>query len=181
MREDTGELSFLRDQLLIIVDWLKFAETKNGAAFVASVGGMYAVSRIVLGPNKLNLIVELYLGLAAIFLVLSWLTALLSFLPNLYPPFWVKQDPPAELDNPLYFAHAAKYSKLKYLDIVSSRYELDLDGGQREIAVDICDQIVNNSRIALLKFRAFETAAWLLAAAILTPILAVVLWWNRTR
>lgn len=168
----------LESTLKQIVDWLKFAEAKNGALVAVGCATIFGVLRLYLSSPIESTLVELYVASFTIFVAAAIVISLTSFIPRVTPPFWIKMPNKEEGDNPLFFAHACKYSKKTYLELFNRYSELGAHT-ESQLELAFCDQIVNNSKITFIKYGAFSSAVFLFLAGVLTPFGALVLYWVR--
>jgi hypothetical protein len=171
----------LRYILGTVNEWLKFAEAKNAALLAvngATAFGILAVS-IDLGlPSALMW----YVYFIVFVLGISSICCVLSFMPQLRLPAVPTPTQPRPNDNPLFFRDIARYDAAAYLETVNTRAGKlsESTGGSLEEAY--AQQIVANSRVAVMKYRLFTIALWLTVLAVMSPMLAGVLYfaWRRT-
>lgn len=161
-----------------VVDWLKFAEAKNGALIALGCATIFGVLRLYSSISIESIFISSYVASFTIFVAAAIAISLTSFIPRITPPFWIKMPAKEEADNPFFFGHACKYSKRKYLELFNDYTELD-SYEESKLEVAICDQIVNNSRVSFIKYRMFTVAVYLFLAGVLTPFGALVLYWVR--
>jgi len=145
----------------LVNDWLKFADAKNGALFVAASG--LAIATAKLGPRLQAHTWPLWIGSAGfVFLVLAALICLFSFLPHLRFLWLLPRAGTSKDDNLFFYGHIANYAPGDYLRALRKA------AGEVGVAPDVerhlSGQIVINSRIALQKFRLARAAAYLLFA-----------------
>jgi hypothetical protein len=159
-----------------VIDWLKFAEAKNGALVAVGCAVIFGSFRVYSTLSVENSFIIVYLVCIIVFVAASVIIALTSFVPRMTPPFWIQMPPKEAGDNPLFFGHACKYSKSTYLDL----FNRHVDGHVSDeviLELALCDQIVNNSKISYIKYRMFGSAVLLFIAGVLTPVGALVLYW----
>ena len=161
----------LLDIRTLVNDWLKYAETKNGAivglASAAAAVALAALSDRASDPWP----VTLGLALAVACLVLSLLVGLASFLPqtNFTRVLAGRPGAPAAEDNLFFYGHLAKYAPRPLAEAVARRYVGDNPGvgPVSDGHVDLAAQIATNARITLWKLRLFTVAVALFALAVL--------------
>lgn len=169
-------IDLLESALKQVVDWLKFAEAKNGALVALGCAAIFGVLRLYLSISTVSISITYYVASFTTFISAAVVMSVTSFIPRITPPFWIKMPDKDQADNPFFFGHACKYSKIQYLDLFNDYAEIDsYDKNKLEIA--LCDQIVNNSRISFIKYRMFSAAVWLFLAGVLTPFGALILYW----
>lgn len=167
--KDLMDLQSLLDRS---IEWLKYAEAKNGILVGATVALILGTIEKVGIPESGGLYAKLYAANYYAFLVLSVLLSFISFIPRLRMPVW-RVSEGAQNKNPLYFAVAAKLTKREFLNYINSRYGRVSES--ESLDEDICEQIVNVSFIALRKLEIFNCAIWLIITAIVTPLGAILL------
>jgi hypothetical protein len=171
-------IDVLESTLKQVIDWLKFAEAKNGALVAVGCATIFGVLRLYSSLSLESVLAALYVGTFTIFVATAIVISLISFIPRVTPPFWIKMPNKEEGDNPLFFGHACKYSKRTYLDLFNRYSELD-SHVECQLELAFCDQIVNNSKISFIKYQVFSSAVFLFLAGVLTPLGALVLYWVR--
>lgn len=176
MNKDKVDL--LESTLKQVVDWLRFAEAKNGALVAIGCATIFGVLRLYSTFPSGSALIELYVLSFTILVASSIILSLTSFIPMTSPPFWITMPSIKEGDNPLFFGHACKYSKRSYLELFNQYREFG-PHKESQIELDICDQIVNNSKISFIKYRVFSYAVFCFLAGVLTPLGAFILYWVR--
>lgn len=152
--ENEKVISFLCTELERVDKWLSFGEAKNAA--------LVAMNIAVLSVGVEFKCKSLFLGLR-ICVVISMLIALLSFWPIMVNKasairlkcMKVRQSGA----NYLFFSDIATLNNGKsYLDIVKNQYiRVEFDTTEK-YKVDLADEIVVNSRIAVVKYGIFRIA-----------------------
>jgi uncharacterized membrane protein len=171
-------VSLLENTLKQVIDWLKFAEAKNGSLAVVCCAAIFGFFRVYSSLNDVNFYLTVYAVSFFILVSAAFIIALISFVPRITPPFWIQMAEKSDSDNPLFFGHACKYSKGAYLILFNKIIEPSTkDFLNLETA--LCDQIVNNSRIAFIKYSVFGSALFLFLAGVLTPVGAGLLYWVK--
>ncbi|PHS74515.1 MAG: hypothetical protein COB19_06770 [Porticoccus sp.] len=176
MNKDRTDL--LENTLKQIVDWLKFAEAKNGALVALGCATIFGVLRLYSSTSIESIFITSYVTSFSVCVAAAIILSLTSFIPRITPPFWIEMPEKEQADNPFFFGHACKYSKIKYLELFNRYIESD-SNRESKLEVALCDQIVNNSRISFIKYRMFSAAVYLFLAGVLTPFGALVLFWVR--
>jgi len=171
-------IHLLENTLKQIIDWLKFAEAKNGALVALGCATIFGALRLYSSSSTENTFITSYVASFTVFVATAIVISLTSFIPRITPPFWIKMPGKEKADNPFFFGHACKYSKIKYLELFNRFTESD-SNKESKLEVALCDQIVNNSRISFIKYRMFSAAVYLFLAGVLTPFGALVLYWAR--
>jgi hypothetical protein len=155
------------------VDWLKFAEAKNGVILALNGAILFGISRLALGYTFDNKWLAYYALMAVGLLLVSILIALLSFIPRLEAPFWMSYPSKPDKFNVIFFGHICTTSVQDYLN---KYYEtLEIAGVHSKLDNQFANQIVINSKVAFIKFKQFEIAIWFTIAALLTPVGAFIL------
>ncbi len=169
----------LADLLNRVIDWLKFAETKNtGAVGLSSTGLGVIVTFLVAGP-PIPTIAGVGLGLGAVALMVSLMLAVASFLPSTdLEKFLVgERAKPSPGDNLLFYGHLARYEPRALARAIGEMY-FDQDGDETppsKFAVDLAGQIVTNSRITVRKLGYFRYSLLLFGFGVLIAAAAMAL------
>lgn len=162
-----------------INDWLKFAEAKSATLIACNGALIFGISRLI-SSFDLKGIYLLYFILILVLCILSISICFLSIIPSLSMPWEKKPSGTSDEDNLMYFSDIAKYTPLAYLNALKNKLELNdsvFTGYQR----DISNQIIINSVIADKKYRAFQKAIWLTLAAVISPVLALLVFLFRVK
>ncbi len=167
----------LADLLNRVIDWLKFAETKNtGAVGLSSTGLGVIVTFLVAGP-PIPTLAGVGLGVGAVALMVSLMLAVASFLPSTdLEKFLVgERDKPGPGDNLLFYGHLARYEPRALARAIGEHYfEQDDDATPpSKFAVDLAGQIVTNSRITVLKLAFFRYSLLLFGFGVLIAAAAM--------
>ncbi|MBA2598897.1 MAG: DUF5706 domain-containing protein [Chloroflexota bacterium] len=169
----------LSDLLNRVIDWLKFAETKNtGAVGLSSTGLGVIVTFLVAGP-PIPTIAGVGLGLGAIALMVSLMLAVASFLPSTdLEKFLVgDRDKPSAGDNLLFYGHLARYEPRALAQAIAEMY-FGQEGDEpppSKFAVDLAGQIVTNARITVRKLGFFRYSLLLFGFGVLIAAAAMAL------
>lgn len=148
-------------------DWIKFAEAKNGALLAINCAIAFGIIRSLSGTQNLSDGLLCYALFVLIQLLGSLTLSLISLLPRINPPWWIKFPEKIDNENPLFFGSACKYSPKGYLNLIT---EMTGESKFEKIHEHLSHQIVVNSKIAFIKYSQFNIAAWLLISAFLTPV-----------
>jgi len=160
------QFDLLDKTLSKVNEWLRFAETKNGALIGGVCAVMFGIQKAVSDITALPAWLALYIASFFICCTIALIISLLSFLPRLKAPFWLDADAIKSTDNPFFFGHACKYSGYTYLKLLNIKGAPE----DQKVAEYFAEQIINNSKIAVGKYAMFSAAAWCFLAAILTPV-----------
>jgi hypothetical protein len=171
-------LDTLETTLKQVIDWLKFAESKNGALVAIGCVVIFGAYRAFSSFSGESDLITVYMISFILFIVASVVVALASFIPRIAPPFWIKMPEKEKGDNPLFFGHACKYSKFTYLELFNNHVEGG-ESNESKLELALCDQIVNNSKISFIKYQMFGSSVFLFLAGVLTPVGALIFYWVR--
>lgn len=154
-----------------VTDWLKYAEAKNAilVAFDSTVS--LAIIGLMVEKKEIIFIPNWYLQISLFFFIGGAAIALVSFLPQLIQ-FKPRDCMHRSCMNPLYFYDIAKMDEEEYTKLICERYETE--GRISQYDKDLINQIVNNSKIAVVKFRTFSIALWLNISVFLTPVILII-------
>ena len=161
----------IKDIFENVNDWLKFAEAKNGVIIALNSAIIFGILKLYPSLKIDNSYIEYYITYIILFLTISIIIALLSFIPRFYYPF-IKIDKISESDNLLYFGDIAKYNEIEY-----SRKILEKIPDTEKTSFDVyyINQIVNNAKITYIKYKQFEISVWFTISVFLTPFGTAIL------
>jgi hypothetical protein len=176
----------LEDQLKTVLssvnDWLKFAETKNGALFATNIAIIFGIVRLLIENQSFLLTVRIYLSVAIICLLCSAVLCLVSFIPKLQSPKQIKTRKIGNNDNVLFYMHIADFTSSDYLQALYTQAGREQSPANHSTLEDAyAKQIINNARIARLKYEIFGLAVWFTLSALITPIGSSILYNMRKR
>jgi hypothetical protein len=160
-----------------VAEWLKFAEAKNAglvafnSAVVAGLVGAWdrfaflgCAQAWVLGTAMLGLVVAALIALAAMIPQLAFIRAHVGE---------TKQAP-----STIFYAHIAGRfeTPLEYLETLAKAWDEKVPTTWKEGELDLADQIIQLSRIALHKNGHFKIAAWITLFVLGGGLFAMVVW-----
>lgn len=173
MDKETEKLTKI---LLIVNDWLKFAEAKNSIFLAFSGAGITAIITYISAADNIPVFLNIALIVTTFLLSICSLIYALSFLPktNLEHLIWLRDKPSKKLkitqndrDNFYFFKDLMKYRTSELLDAMNRFYfKGSLTQPYLKEHLDIASQIVINSEITFLKLRLFTVALVILLVAI---------------
>lgn len=160
--------SKLNSILQMVIDWLKFAETKNGGAIGIGSGG-FAIVIGFLQSTHLATFPVILLTLGAISFLMTVVVSIASFSPRTdFGKLRARRDgEPHPADNLFYFGHIAKYSARQLIESMVERYLPDVDLEMKQVYLDLAAQVTINARITMWKLRLFNIAVGFFGAGIL--------------
>ncbi len=171
--------SRLSDLLSRVIDWLKFAETKNTSAVGLSSTGLGVIVTFLVAGPPIPVAAGVGLGLGAITLMISLMLAVASFLPstNLEKYLVGEREEPGPTDNLLFYGHLARYEPRALVRAIGEHY-FGLDRASEEfkpskLAVDLAGQIVTNARITVRKLVLFKYSLLLFGLGVLIAAAAM--------
>lgn len=154
--------------------WLNFAEAKNAAniAFVA------ACIAAIFSLDDMNVL----LYILCLFLIISGMCSLVSFLPRLgnkvaskIPSNFKNRKRKTKEDNLIFFENIKEYSGDTYLKQVCKLYFDENKYNPTKYQLDLSDEIVYNSDIVSRKYKLFKVAVYLDIVAFLLLAFSIVL------
>lgn len=151
-------------------DWLKFAEAKSATLLAANGVVLFGILRLV-KDQELNLCSTLGLATGCIFLSISLVLCLTSFVPSLSMPWIHKRNNKTENDNLLFFGHIENYTPLSYLKALRSSCGNEGDN-DNEYLVMLAQQIITNSVITSYKYSVFKRSIWLTLIGVIAVVLS---------
>lgn len=155
-------------------DWLKFAEAKNGgllALNVATLIGLLQCNESMFGTFiiiRVLLIIAFCLSSAICVFSISPIVSKRQLFTKLTILEFNSQK--ANMDY-IFFGNIAKLSPVQYQELVLLKLNGTLTNGEK----DLCSQIVQNSEIALQKFKVFNFAAWITFLGFVTAMITVIM------
>jgi len=167
----------LKDIFTIVNDWLKFAEAKSATLIAANAGLIFGIGRLI-SVFEIKGILLGYLLLTIVLCSLSLAICLISFIPDLNMPWENKPTGTNESDNLIFFGHIAKYTPSAYLEKLASSLSLsnmEFNGYHKNLS----NQIIINSVIANKKYNYFKKSIWLTLAALVSPVVALIVLWMK--
>ncbi|MCE5200756.1 MAG: Pycsar system effector family protein [Armatimonadota bacterium] len=158
-----------------INEWLKFAEAKNAALVALNGAAAVAVLSLLKDSTKFAYTSKVCLLCSAALSSLSLILALLSMWPKCGIGLLRGYGTPRTGDNLLFWGDIAKYGRAnKYLDALHSVCGSEPPSRRNEEYL-YAEQIIQNSQIAVRKYRVFVGSLALLLLAVLALVMAVVI------
>ena len=161
----------IEDTYTRVTDWLKYAEAKNAVLVAFDSTVSLAFAGFLLNKMEIAFIPVWYLKLSVILFIGGAAISLISFLP-LLAQFKLDKKQHHDQINPLFFADIAKLTEGEYEELLLERYSSVKEFSQYE--KDLINQIIYNSKIAVIKFRVFSIALWLNIAVFFTPLICLI-------
>lgn len=180
MKDDQQEAfeRVLISTLTRVLDFLKFAETKNAALLTFASAWILGSINFLTGSNALAADWRIAFIVALPLFAVAALIAILSFLPKtLLLGFHHDPDQAKAL---LYFGDAATFAPAAYKERIRERYcPPENESATRNYLDDLSIQIAVNSQITSRKLRFFNRGAgFVLAALVVLAIPAVQAFWR---
>lgn len=154
--------------------WLNFAEAKNAANIAFVVACIAAIFSL----DDMNVL----LYILCLFLIISGMCSLVSFLPRLGNKVASKitsnsknRKRKAKEDNLIFFENIKEYSGDTYLKQVCKLYFDENKYNPTKYQLDLSDEIVYNSDIVSRKYKLFKVAVYLDIVAFLLLAFSIVL------
>ena len=168
----------LEYSLSLVIDWLKFAEGKNAMLIAANGATIFGVFTILSSNPDLDSMYKFYIFQALLFLFLSAVFCLISFVPQVDIPWLNSKKTPKENDNLLAYADIANYNPELYLEAMCKQEAVNLEEvGSFE--KNLSQLIVLYSRIAMRKYALFNLAVWCSLSAVVTPVIGLCIYLIR--
>lgn len=98
----------LRDIFSNVNDWLKFAESKNAVIVAFNGAVIFGTLQIVNIKSETNIIIKLYVLTLLLFMILSFITALISFLPRIKLHWLLRNKAIESNDNLIFYGDIVK-------------------------------------------------------------------------
>lgn len=172
---DNKELDELLEKNFSNVNsWLNFAEAKNAANIAFVVACIAAIFSL----EDMNIL----LYIICIFLIISGMCSLVSFLPRLgnkvvrkIPSILKNKKRKAKGDNLIFFENIKEYSGDTYIKQVCKMYFDENKCNPTKYQLDLSDEIVYNSDIVSRKYKFFKLAVYLDIVVFLLLAFSIVL------
>lgn len=168
--------------LSLTIGWLNFAENKNAMLIAANGAAIFAIFTLLgdssTSTSTLTSMYEIYIYQALLFLFLSAIYCLISFIPQVDIPWLDSKRSPKEGDNLLAYADIANYDSKLYIETMYKQAAVDL----KEIdpfEEDLAELVIVYSRIAMRKYSLFNLGVWSVLSAIVTPAIAIGIYFIR--
>ena len=169
--------SRLSDLLVRVIDWLKFAETKNTSAVGLSSTGLGVIVTFLVAGPPIPVAAGVGLGVGAITLMISLMLAVASFLPstNLEKVLVGGRERPKPTDNLLFYGHLARYEPRSLALAIAEHYydQPEENVPPSKFAMDLAGQIVTNARITVRKLALFKYSLLLFGFGVLIAAFVV--------
>jgi len=169
-------MDLYKDTLERVSDWLKYAEAKNVVLIGVASAGAWATIRTLGGIDAP--LAEAYLYVLLFSLILASIAGLTSLLPIIrYHPIVIGKCPD-EPDNLIFFGHLAH---LRPAGLIEAFDRASPTTTNAKLKHAFAEQIINNARIAMAKFRLFKFGISCVLCGLLTPFIGIPLTVYLTR
>lgn len=166
--------------LSLVVDWLKFAEGKNATLIAANGAAIYWLINLYASSSFSNELLNAYVLQALLFLFMSAMFCLTSFIPQVKVGWSASGKDPQEKDNLLAYADIAGYEPAHYLEALYKQNGVEQENVD-PFEEDLAELVVTYSRIAMRKYALFNLGVWCVLSAIVTPVIALGIYFVRRR
>ncbi len=165
--------------LQMVNGWLQYAEAKNAGLVALTAVGTSGVLAYLASERAISRLLLVGLLSTGLLLVMSLVTALISFLPRTdAAKLTTKNDEAPQAEDNLYFyGDLRKYRPEQLAEAIARFYDgiQDYDASRHRSHVDLASQIINNSRITFVKNSYFRAATWLVLLALALAVAFTVL------
>lgn len=165
----------LREQLALVVEWLKFAEAKHGFLIAfngAALAALGAVAKeLWAGSAAVPWWIAAYVGWFAVMVVLALAVSFTAVLPQLAVEWRFGMAAYGDA-NLVFFGDIAALGAEAYTAAVARAVEAPDAFRATRWEHDLAGQVVVNARIAVRKYRAFGIATALTLCGLLSPFAA---------
>lgn len=168
--------------LVIVNDWLKFAEAKNAGLLVFAGAGIAGILSF-LGSAATEIPMRWKVGLfsCVVFLSVCCLITLFSFMPRtkLEKELSSRRGVRKDTDNLYYYGDLLKYTAEELLDSISRLYYRETLGTLpiTKSHADIAAQVVVNSQITMRKYVIFKVALISAILSLLSIPVGALVWY----
>jgi len=159
-----------------IREWLKFAETKNGALLTFNAAALFGLVTIITSKTEWLLSFKGGLTAALITLIISIFILLYSFLPSLWESKKIKDGIYSDNINLRFYKDIYKLDSETY---IKELYKLYFNDGNPTISKSECHlaaQIIALSSISVRKYYTFTISLILTGVSVLVPSIDLVLY-----
>jgi len=164
--------------LSLTIGWLNFAENKNAMLIAANGAAIFGILTLLRSDFVSNQVFLIYIYQALSFLFLSAVFCLISFIPQVDIPWLKAMHSQNENDNLLAYADIANYDSKLYLEAIYKQAAVDINKID-PFEEDLAELIISYSRIAMRKYSLFNLGVWNMLSAIVTPVIALVIYFIR--
>ena len=164
----------LRLVLSLANEWVKFAETKNGALLVANSAAFFGVLSLAQPFTAKGGLVEISISLCLVLLCVSSVLCLISFIPSVWQRCRFGSEKPADDDSLIFFRDIARYDPCAYLDALHARSGKTSPHSFDKFEEDLARQSIEVSQTAIRKYRYFDFAVRFTIIAVVSMVVAVL-------
>lgn len=174
------EVTDIVDQLEFVfkntVDFLKFAEAKNGVLIGFCGAAIFGLIKVVLDDHiKIGIAGTVYFYQLFVALTCALSLALMSFVPQTKIGWMFGRLSSANRNNVIFFGEIRNLSPDKYIDELAESIGLE-NYHPSKYESDMANQIVVNSAITYKKFNFFRFGVWALIGGIFTIPVGIILY-----
>ncbi|WP_028465658.1 Pycsar system effector family protein [Nisaea denitrificans] len=161
------------DNLSRAIDFLKFAEAKNGAVVTLSSAWAFACISLQASNLELTSWLKIALQISIPFALLATLVSLFSFDPRLA----IKSKSNSKnIPNLLFFGDISRVGYKEFKELIRDYYMPDHSRSYTDKYIDdLLNQVHENSIIAIRKFRFFQISVTFLSVSILIVFIFPIL------
>lgn len=155
-------------------EMVKFSEAKNAILIALNGSAILGVLKIMSDAKMCSSWISYYMYAFIMFAIIGLLISLLSFFPRIKLPWLLCDGKPNPDDNLLLYTEICKYNEHTYLDALAASMNEPVKK-HSQFEKYYANQIIVNSKIALRKYKLFRKALWCTLSAILTPVIALLI------
>jgi len=164
----------LKTIFTFVHEMVKFSEAKNAVFIALNASAILGILKILSDAKICSTWIKYYMYEFIFLTVIGLLISLLSFFPRIKLTWLLCEGKPSPDDNLLLYTDICKYNEPTYLDALMTSMNEPLRK-YSQFEKFYANQIIINSKIALRKYKLFRKALWCTLAAILTPIIALLI------
>lgn len=161
-------------------DWLKFAENKNAALIATNLVLVFGIISLIQDITFGSILI-FYLYLSIISFLFGVIISMISFVPILKIKRKVLiQKSLNESDSLYFYENIAKYNPQLLLELINKRSYKKIKKFSHN-NLDLANQIIINSQIALHKFILFKIAIFFTLLPFVTTVIASIIYFIKAQ
>lgn len=145
----------LQDIFKNVWEQQKYSEVKNGIILTLNIAILTIISKIQINDNLISKVIFFIL---IVFFIIHIFLILQSFFPkdkNKENNKWTEDE-----INIFFFGDIQKLNSSKYLDIILNKYKINQQDLNKDILLNLSNQIIKLSEITLYKYTSFKNSIY---------------------
>ncbi|MGO8150435.1 Pycsar system effector family protein [Rhizobium leguminosarum] len=175
MNVDQTRLEVLTGIYSNVLTWLHFGEAKNAALSTLTSAAIIGIATVYSQLNTVPYWIAIWMLVVTGQFFLALVIGVLSFMPRVTLFSHSGAGRITFGDNVWFFGHIGHMGVDTFLSKLWEKAEFE--GVPTKFERDLGQQIVVNSKIASRKYEMFRVSLWIALSGIITPVLAIILYW----